>query len=254
MFLGSTGVGKTELSKALALFLFDDKNSMVRIDMSEYMEKHAVSRLIGAPPGYVGYEKGGELTEAIRRRPYSVVLFDEIEKAHSDVFNILLQILDEGHLTDGLGKNVNFKNTIIILTSNIGSEYFLDKKSKKADIQRKVLDKLQETMRPELINRLDEIIVFNSLSKEDMGQIVNIQLNELSRRLEQHQIKIQFDDSIRDWLCEVGYDPVYGARPLKRAIQKNLEDKIAKSIIAGEIVPDKEIRLGYLDGEIAEMK
>ena len=254
LFLGSTGVGKTELSKALALFLFDDKNSMVRIDMSEYMEKHAVSRLIGAPPGYVGYEKGGELTEAIRRRPYSVVLFDEIEKAHSDVFNILLQILDEGHLTDGLGKNVNFKNTIIILTSNIGSEYFLDKKSKKADIQKKVLDKLQATMRPELINRLDEIIVFNSLSKEDMEKIVNIQLNELSKRLEQHQIKIKFDDSIRDWLCEIGFDPIYGARPLKRAIQKNIEDKIAKSIISGEIIPDKEISLVYSDGKITEMQ
>ena len=254
LFLGSTGVGKTELSKALALFLFDDKNSMVRIDMSEYMEKHAVSRLIGAPPGYVGYEKGGELTEAIRRRPYSVVLFDEIEKAHSDVFNILLQILDEGHLTDGLGKNVNFKNTIIILTSNIGSEYFLDKKSKKADIQRKVLEKLQATMRPELINRLDEIIVFNSLSKGDMGKIVNIQLNELSKRLAQHQIKIKFDNSIRDWLCEIGYDPIYGARPLKRAIQRNLEDKIAKSIIEGTIVPDKEISLVYSDGKITEMK
>ena len=250
LFLGSTGVGKTELSKALALFLFDDKNSMVRIDMSEYMEKHAVSRLIGAPPGYVGYEKGGELTEAIRRRPYSVVLFDEIEKAHSDVFNILLQILDEGHLTDGLGKNVNFKNTIIILTSNIGSEYFLDKKSKKADIQKKVLEKLQATMRPELINRLDEIIVFNSLSKEDMGKIVNIQLKELAKRLEQHQIKIKFDNSVQNWLCEIGYDPIYGARPLKRAIQKNLEDKIAKLIISGEITPDTEHFIVYKNAEI----
>ena len=250
LFLGSTGVGKTELSKALAQFLFDDKNSMVRIDMSEYMEKHAVSRLIGAPPGYVGYEKGGELTEAIRRRPYSVVLFDEIEKAHSDVFNILLQILDEGHLTDGLGKNVNFKNTIIILTSNIGSEYFLDKKSKKSDIQKKVLEKLQATMRPELINRLDEIIVFNSLSKEDMGKIVNIQLNELSKRLEQHQIKIKFDDTVKNWLGEIGYDPIYGARPLKRAIQKNLEDKIAKAIIAGEISPDSEHTVEYHNEEI----
>ena len=250
LFLGSTGVGKTQLSKALALFLFDDKNSMVRIDMSEYMEKHAVSRLIGAPPGYIGYEKGGELTEAIRRRPYSVVLFDEIEKAHSDVFNILLQILDEGHLTDGLGKNVNFKNTIIILTSNIGSEYFLDKKSKKADIQKKVLEKLQATMRPELINRLDEIIVFNSLSKEDMGKIVNIQLKELAKRLEQHQIKIKFDNSVQNWLCEIGYDPIYGARPLKRAIQKNLEDKIAKLIISGEITSDTEHFIVYKNAEI----
>ena len=252
LFLGSTGVGKTELSKALALFLFDDKNSMVRIDMSEYMEKHAVSRLIGAPPGYVGYEKGGELTEAVRRRPYSVVLFDEIEKAHSDVFNILLQILDEGHLTDGLGKNVNFKNTIIILTSNIGSEYFTDKNVNRTEIQQKVLEKLQATMRPELINRLDEIIVFNSLSKEDMGKIVDIQLKELAKRLNQHQIKISFDSSVKDWLCEIGYDPIYGARPLKRAIQKNLEDKIAKDIISGAIVPDKEISLVYSNGEIKE--
>lgn len=250
LFLGSTGVGKTELSKALALFLFDDKNSMVRIDMSEYMEKHAVSRLIGAPPGYVGYEKGGELTEAIRRHPYSVVLFDEIEKAHSDVFNILLQILDEGHLTDGLGKNVNFKNTIIILTSNIGSEYFLDKKSKKSEIQQNVLEKLQATMRPELINRMDEIIVFNSLSKEDMRKIVDIQLKELSNRLEQRHIQITFDASIRDWLCEIGYDPIYGARPLKRAIQKNLEDKIAKAIISGGIESENEVITEYTDGEV----
>ena len=250
LFLGSTGVGKTELSKALAQFLFDDKNSMVRIDMSEYMERHAVSRLIGAPPGYVGYEKGGELTEAIRRRPYSVVLFDEIEKAHSDVYNILLQILDEGHLTDGLGKNVNFKNTIIILTSNIGSEYFLDKSLNKADIQHKVIEKLQTIMRPELINRLDEIIVFNSLSKSDMKGIVNIQLDELSKRLKEHKINIKFDETIKNWLCEIGYDPIYGARPLKRAIQKNLEDKIAKSIISGEISPETDITLEYENGAI----
>ena len=250
LFLGPTGVGKTELSKALALFLFDDKNSMVRIDMSEYMEKHSVSRLIGAPPGYVGYEKGGELTEAVRRRPYSVVLFDEIEKAHSDVFNILLQVLDEGHLTDGLGKNVNFKNTIIILTSNLGSEYFLDKSSSKETIKNEVMSKLQATMRPELINRLDEIVVFNSLSQKDMIGIVNIQLKELSNRLAEKQIKIDFDDSIKNWLCEIGYDPVYGARPLKRAIQKNLEDKIAKDIISGNISADKAVKMSYKDGKI----
>lgn len=250
LFLGPTGVGKTELSKALALFLFDDKNSMVRIDMSEYMEKHAVSRLIGAPPGYVGYEKGGELTEAIRRRPYSVVLFDEIEKAHSDVFNILLQVLDEGHLTDGLGKNVNFKNTIIILTSNLGSEYFLEKKNSKEKIKQEVMAKLQNTMRPELINRLDEIIVFNSLSKDDMKGIVKIQLKELSKRLANKQMKVTFDESVENWLCEIGYDPIYGARPLKRAIQKNLEDKIAKEIISGGITPDKEIVLRFQNGDI----
>lgn len=250
LFLGPTGVGKTELSKALALFLFDDKNSMVRIDMSEYMEKHSVSRLIGAPPGYVGYEKGGELTEAIRRRPYSVVLFDEIEKAHSDVFNILLQVLDEGHLTDGLGKNVNFKNTIIILTSNLGAEYFLDRATPKDVVKKEVIAKLQSTMRPELINRLDEIIVFNSLSREDMIGIVNIQLRELSKRLQNKQIQIDFDESIKSWLCEVGYDPVYGARPLKRVIQKNLEDKIAKAIISGELVQDVPAKMVFRNGAV----
>lgn len=250
LFLGPTGVGKTELSKALASFLFDDKNNMVRIDMSEYMEKHSVSRLIGAPPGYIGYEKGGELTEAIRRRPYSVVLFDEIEKAHSDVFNILLQVLDEGHLTDGLGKNVNFKNTIIILTSNLGSEFFLNKNANKDVIKQEVMTKLQATLRPELINRLDEIIVFNSLTKENMIGIVDIQLNELSRRLFEKEIKLEFDNSVKDWLCEIGYDPIYGARPLKRAIQKNIEDVIAKDIISGKITSNQQFIMTYRNGKI----
>ncbi len=250
LFLGPTGVGKTELSKALAAFLFDDKNNMVRIDMSEYMEKHSVSRLIGAPPGYVGYEKGGELTEAIRRRPYSVVLFDEIEKAHNDVFNILLQVLDEGHLTDGLGKNINFKNTIIILTSNLGSEFFLNKNASKALVKQEVMTKLQANMRPELINRLDEIIVFNSLTKKNMNGIVDIQLNELSNRLLEKEIKLTFDNSVKNWLCEIGYDPVYGARPLKRAIQKNIEDVIAKTIISGEIKPNQQYNLTYHEGKM----
>lgn len=251
LFLGPTGVGKTELSKALAEFLFDDKNNMVRIDMSEYMEKHSVSRLIGAPPGYVGYEKGGELTEAIKRRPYSVVLFDEIEKAHSDVFNILLQILDEGHLTDSLGRKVNFKNTIIILTSNIGSEYFSDQKASHEKIQNEVMKKLQSTLRPELINRLDEILIFNSLSKENMRGIVDIQLNDLIKRLSEKQISIKFDDTIKDWLCEIGYDPLYGARPLKRAIQKNIEDKIAKQIISGKLNSESEsVNVSYVNGDL----
>lgn len=253
LFLGPTGVGKTELSKALAQFLFDDKNNMVRIDMSEYMEKHSVSRLIGAPPGYVGYEKGGELTEAVKRRPYAVVLFDEIEKAHSDVSNILLQVLDEGHLTDGLGKNVNFKNTIIILTSNLGAEYFLNKNSSKSVIKSEVLTKLQATVRPELINRLDEIIVFNSLSKSDMLGVVDIQLKELAKRLEDRQIKIEFDDSVRNWLCDIGYDPIFGARPLKRAIQKNIEDKLAKLIISGELSSENEsktYKISHAENEI----
>ncbi|MDR0753095.1 MAG: ATP-dependent chaperone ClpB [Holosporaceae bacterium] len=247
LFLGPTGVGKTELSKALALFLFDDKNNMVRIDMSEYMERHSVSRLIGAPPGYVGYEKGGELTEAIKRRPYAVVLFDEIEKAHNDVFNILLQVLDEGHLTDGLGKNVNFKNTIIILTSNLGSEYFLNNHLSKAAIKEEVMNKLKATLRPELINRLDEIMVFNNLDKEDMRGIVEIQLKVLQQRLEEKQIKIQFTDSVKSWLCEIGYDPIYGARPLKRVIQKNVEDTIAKLIISGEMYENLEMSAYKID-------
>lgn len=254
LFLGPTGVGKTELSKALAQFLFDDKTNMVRIDMSEYMEKHSVSRLIGAPPGYVGYEQGGELTEAVRRRPYSVVLFDEVEKAHNDVFNILLQVLDEGHLTDGLGRNVNFKNTIIILTSNLGSEYFsqgLGEKIDKKTVKDKVMNVVRMSFRPELLNRLDEILVFNSLSKQNMRGIVDIQLRELNRRLGEKHIDLKIDDSFKDWLCEIGYDPTYGARPLKRALQKNLCDLIAKKIISGEIVEGLKYTVKYANDEIS---
>ena len=250
LFLGPTGVGKTELSKALAQFLFDDKTNMVRIDMSEYMEKHSVSRLIGAPPGYVGYEQGGELTEAVRRRPYSVVLFDEVEKAHNDVFNILLQVLDEGHLTDGLGRNVNFKNTIIILTSNLGSEYFSQSADKKA-VKDQVMNVVRMNFRPELLNRLDEILVFNNLSKQNMKGIVDIQLRELNKRLSEKHIDLEIDDSFKDWLCEIGYDPAYGARPLKRALQKNLYDLIAKKIISGEIVEGSKYTVKYLDNEIS---
>ena len=254
LFLGPTGVGKTELSKALAQFLFDDKTNMVRIDMSEYMEKHSVSRLIGAPPGYVGYEQGGELTEAVRRRPYSVVLFDEVEKAHNDVFNILLQVLDEGHLTDGLGRNVNFKNTIIILTSNLGSEYFsqgLGEKIDKKTVKDKVMNVVRMSFRPELLNRLDEILVFNSLSKQNMRGIVDIQLRELNKRLGEKHIDLKIDDSFKDWLCEIGYDPIYGARPLKRALQKNLYDLIAKKIISGEIVEGSKHIVKYSNNEIS---
>ena len=249
LFLGPTGVGKTELSKALALFLFDDKNSMIRIDMSEYMEKHSVSRLIGAPPGYVGYEQGGELTEAVRRRPYSVILFDEIEKAHNDVFNILLQVLDEGHLTDGLGRNVNFKNTIIILTSNLGSEYFLQHLDRK-QIEKDVMNTVKMSLRPELINRLDEILIFNNLSKENMAGIVDIQLKELRKRLEEKRINLTIDKSLKTWLCDVGYDPVYGARPLKRVIQKNLYDEIAKEIISGKLHEGSEATAKYSDDKV----
>ncbi|MDR1982470.1 MAG: ATP-dependent chaperone ClpB [Holosporaceae bacterium] len=250
LFLGPTGVGKTELSKALAQFLFDDKNNMVRIDMSEYMEKHSVSRLIGAPPGYVGYEQGGELTEAIKRRPYAVVLFDEIEKAHSDVFNILLQTLDEGHLTDGLGRNINFKNTIIILTSNLGSEFFQNKSLSNESISAEVMKVVKSTFRPELINRLDEIIVFNSLSKENMREIVEIQLQELVRRLKERKIVITFNEKLKNFLCEVGYDPIYGARPLKRCIKKQLYDLLARKIISGELSEESNITADYKKGEV----
>jgi ATP-dependent Clp protease ATP-binding subunit ClpB len=250
LFLGPTGVGKTELSKALAQFLFDDRNNMVRVDMSEYMERHSVSRLIGAPPGYVGYEQGGELTEAVKRRPYSVILFDEIEKAHGDVFNILLQVLDEGHLTDGLGRNINFKNTIIILTSNLGSEFFQDKSRSKELISTEVMKVVKSTFRPELINRLDEIIVFNSLSRENMKDIVEIQLHELKEILKEKKITVDFDDNLKNFLCETGYDPIYGARPLKRCIKKQLYDPMARKIISEELSEGYQVVVYYRDGEI----
>jgi ATP-dependent Clp protease ATP-binding subunit ClpB len=250
LFLGPTGVGKTELSKALAQFLFDDKNSMIRIDMSEYMERHSVSRLIGAPPGYIGYEQGGELTEAIRRRPYAVILFDEIEKAHNDVFNILLQLLDEGRLTDGLGHNVNFKNTIIVLTSNLGYEFFQDKSLSKETLSSEVIKTVRATFRPELINRLDEIIVFNSLSRENMRGIVEIQLSDLAKRLEEKKIIISFGENLKNWLCEIGYDQNYGARPLKRCIQKELYDLIARKIIALELPEGSKVKADRRNEEV----
>ena len=250
LFLGPTGVGKTELSKALAQFLFDDKNNMIRIDMSEYMEKHSVSRLIGAPPGYVGYEQGGELTEAVKRRPYSVVLFDEVEKAHNDVFNILLQVLDEGHLTDGLGRNINFKNTIIILTSNLGSEFFLDKMRSKEQIRNDVMRLVQASFRPELLNRLDEILLFNSLSMSEMRGIVDIQLKDLSKRLEAKKLHVDFSEALRTWLCEIGYDPNYGARPLKRVLQKHVCDVMAREIIAGHLLENTHVTVDYENGTV----
>ncbi|MDR1375408.1 MAG: AAA family ATPase [Holosporaceae bacterium] len=251
LFLGPTGVGKTELCKALAQFLFDEKNSMIRIDMSEYMERHSVSRLIGAPPGYVGYEQGGELTEAVRRRPYAVILFDEIEKAHNDVFNILLQMLDEGRLTDGLGHNVNFKNTIIVLTSNLGYEFFQNQSLSKEALSSAVMETVRAAFRPELINRLDEIIVFNSLSQENMKGIVEIQLLGLAARLEEKKIAISFGENLKNWLCEIGYDRTYGARPLKRCIQKELHDLIARKIIAMELSEGSKIAVDRRDGVVS---
>ncbi|MBE8997919.1 ATP-dependent chaperone ClpB [Nostoc sp. LEGE 12447] len=237
IFLGPTGVGKTELAKALAGYMFDSEDALVRIDMSEYMEKHAVSRLIGAPPGYVGYEEGGQLTEAIRRRPYSVILFDEIEKAHPDVFNIFLQILDDGRVTDAQGHKVDFKNAIIIMTSNIGSQYILDVAGDNAhydEMRRRVMEAMRNSFRPEFLNRIDEIIIFHGLDKKELRQIVLLQVQRLRQRLVDRKISLKLSDIALDFLAEVGYDPVYGARPLKRAIQRELETQIAKAILRGE--------------------
>ncbi|WP_375495089.1 ATP-dependent chaperone ClpB [uncultured Nostoc sp.] len=237
IFLGPTGVGKTELAKALAAYMFDSEDALVRIDMSEYMEKHAVSRLIGAPPGYVGYEEGGQLTEAIRRRPYSVILFDEIEKAHPDVFNIFLQILDDGRVTDAQGHKVDFKNAIIIMTSNIGSQYILDvagDNNHYDEMRRRVMEAMRNSFRPEFLNRIDEIIIFHGLDKKELRQIVLLQVERLRQRLGDRKISLKLSDAALDFLAEVGYDPVYGARPLKRAIQRELETQIAKSILRGE--------------------
>ncbi|ACB51291.1 ATP-dependent Clp protease, ATP-binding subunit [Crocosphaera subtropica ATCC 51142] len=244
IFLGPTGVGKTELAKALAKNLFDTEEAIVRIDMSEYMEKHSVSRLIGAPPGYVGYDEGGQLTEAIRRRPYSVILFDEIEKAHGDVFNIMLQILDDGRLTDSQGRVVDFKNTIIIMTSNIGSQYILDvagDDSHYDEMRSRVMDAMRNNFRPEFLNRIDEIIIFHSLEKEQLREIVKLQIQLLRSRLEDQKMSLKLADVALDFVADIGYDPVYGARPLKRAVQRYLETPIAKSILRGEFKPGDTI-------------
>ncbi|MCC5653409.1 ATP-dependent chaperone ClpB [Nostoc sp. XA013] len=244
IFLGPTGVGKTELAKALAAFMFDSEDALVRIDMSEYMEKHAVSRLIGAPPGYVGYEEGGQLTEAIRRRPYSVILFDEIEKAHPDVFNIFLQILDDGRVTDAQGHKVDFKNAIIIMTSNIGSQYILDVAGDNThydEMRRRVMESMRNSFRPEFLNRIDEIIIFHGLDKKELRHIVLLQVERLRQRLSDRKISLKLSDAALDFLAEVGYDPVYGARPLKRAIQRELETQIAKAILRGEFTDGNTI-------------
>ena len=244
IFLGPTGVGKTELAKALAVYLFDTEEAMVRIDMSEYMEKHAVSRLIGAPPGYVGYEEGGQLTEAIRRRPYAVVLFDEIEKAHADVFNVFLQILDDGRVTDAQGRTVDFKNTIIIMTSNIGSQYILDlagDDTRYDEMRSRVTEAMRANFRPEFLNRVDEFIIFHSLQKSELRNIVKLQVQRLEERLSDRKMSLRVSDSALDFLAEVGYDPVYGARPLKRAIQRELETAIAKAILRGEFTDGDSI-------------
>ena len=254
MFLGPTGVGKTELAKSLAEALFDDEHNMVRIDMSEYMEKYSVSRLIGAPPGYVGYEEGGQLTEAVRRKPYSVILFDEIEKAHPDVFNILLQVLDDGRITDSQGRTVDFKNTIIILTSNLGSEYILEGIQENGEIsedaKQKVRELLKHSFRPEFLNRLDEIIFYKPLQKAQISKILDLLIKDLENRLEDKHIKLDLTESAKDYLIDNGYDEVYGARPLKRFVQKKLETLIAKKILMGEILPRTTVKIDCENGEL----
>jgi ATP-dependent Clp protease ATP-binding subunit ClpB len=259
IFLGSTGVGKTELAKALAEFLFDDERAMVRIDMSEYQEKHAVSRLIGAPPGYVGYDEGGQLTEAVRRKPYSVILLDEIEKAHPDVFNILLQVLDDGRLTDNKGRTVDFKNTIIIMTSNLGSQYIQEKFEELTDdnkealmvlIREQVLDRLKRHLRPEFLNRIDENIVFAPLSEADMRGITEIQVRGLVAKLREMGISLRFTDEALDLIASLGYDPQFGARPVKRLLQKEVVNTLSKEILAGNVHRDSAIKVSVRNGMI----
>ncbi|HTC04719.1 MAG TPA: AAA family ATPase, partial [Xanthobacteraceae bacterium] len=243
MFLGPTGVGKTELTKALAEFMFDDEHALIRIDMSEYMEKHSVARLIGAPPGYVGYEEGGALTEAVRRRPYQVVLFDEIEKAHPDVFNVLLQVLDDGRLTDGQGRTVDFRNTLIVMTSNLGAEYLvqLGENEDTDKVRDLVMAEVRSHFRPEFLNRVDEIILFHRLKREHMGRIVDIQMLRLQKLLEDRKITLTLEPKGREWLAEKGYDPAYGARPLKRVIQKSVQDPLAELILSGKIKDGEKV-------------
>jgi ATP-dependent Clp protease ATP-binding subunit ClpB len=246
IFLGPTGVGKTETAKALAEQLFDSEENMIRLDMSEYMEKHTVARLIGAPPGYVGYEEGGQLTEAVRRRPYSVILFDEIEKAHPDVFNALLQLLDDGRLTDAHGRTVDFRNTVVIMTSNIGSPQILEMSRAGAEpdrIRSEVFGRLQEHFRPEFLNRVDDIIVFQALDREQVGRIAEIQLDRLRERLAERRIELDLSQGALEHLAAVGYDPVFGARPLKRAIQQQIETPLSRKIIAGEIPDGTTVRV-----------
>jgi ATP-dependent Clp protease ATP-binding subunit ClpB len=249
LFLGPTGVGKTELAKALAEFLFDDERAMVRIDMSEYAEKHSVARLVGAPPGYVGYEEGGQLTEAVRRRPYSVVLLDEVEKAHPDVFDVLLQVLDDGRLTDGQGRTVDFRNTILILTSNLGSAVSSDPTLTEEQRREGVLSVVRAHFKPEFINRLDDIVVFSALTGEELRSIVDIQLTRMRQRLADRRLTLEVTDAARGWLAEHGYDPIYGARPLRRLVQSAIGDRLAKALLAGEVRDGDTVRV-----DVAENK
>jgi ATP-dependent Clp protease ATP-binding subunit ClpB len=252
LFLGPTGVGKTELCKALAEFLFDTEEAMVRIDMSEFMEKHSVARLIGAPPGYVGYEEGGYLTEAVRRRPYAVILLDEVEKAHQDVFNVLLQVLDDGRLTDGQGRTVDFRNTVIIMTSNLGSQVIQEHagEANYSAMKSAVMEIVQQNFRPEFINRIDDIVVFRPLGTEQIRSIVEIQLGYLRKRLLERNMEVLLDDKARDTLAEAGFDPVYGARPLRRAIQQDVENPLAQRILAGQFNPGDRVRVSAREGQL----
>ena len=253
LFLGPTGVGKTELAKALADFLFDDEKAMVRIDMSEYMEKASVSRLIGAAPGYVGYEQGGQLTEAVRRRPYSVVLFDEVEKANPEIFDVLLQVLDDGRLTDGQGRTVDFKNTILIMTSNLGSQ-FLVNEDMDADAKKKaVMDAVHMNFKPEFLNRLDDIVMFHPLTREELGGIVDIQVAGVAQRLTDRRITLDVTDSAREWLANTGYDPAYGARPLRRLVQTEVSDQLARMLLAGKVHDGDTVLVDQTGGEHLEL-
>src|SRR5207302_19071 len=250
IFLGPTGVGKTETARALAEFLFDDERAMVRLDMSEYMEKHAVARMIGAPPGYVGYEEGGQLTETVRRRPYSVILFDEIEKAHPDVFNVLLQILDDGRLTDSKGRTVDFKNTVLIMTSNLGSREIQSVSDDEKQVHEAVTQVLREHFKPEFLNRIDDIVIFHRLSRDQITQIVDVQLERLRQMLHERNISIVLDNSAKELLARDGYDPSFGARPLKRAIQTLIQNPLAMKLLEGDIKPGDTVHVSARNGEM----
>jgi ATP-dependent Clp protease ATP-binding subunit ClpC len=269
MFLGPTGVGKTELARSLAWFLFDDETAMIRLDMSEYQEKHTVSRLIGAPPGYVGYEEGGQLTEAVRRRPYRVILLDEIEKAHPEVFNALLQVLDDGRLTDGQGRTVDFKNTVIIMTSNTGVEFIkregpigfaTPKSATKAqkqsyeNMKEQVLAEVRKTFRPEFLNRLDDIIVFHELSREQIGEIVELMVKDLQKRLSERKLKLELTKAAKSWIADAGYDPTFGARPLRRAIERYVENPLSSKILSGEYKEGDTVIVDLVDDELVFSK